>query len=144
MFPDISDFASDIRRAFDELDRHLGSRPGGEYIPPVDVFDTTEGITIVVDLPGVPAEAIRALVKNGIVIVIGDKPAPACGSDHAQFHVAERSFGRFARGVRLHGAYDASRARATLDAGELRITIPKIEERRGREILIPIETTQSK
>ena len=108
------------------------------------MFDTTEGITIVVDLPGVPAEAIRALVKNGIVIVIGDKPAPACGSDHAQFHVAERSFGRFARGVRLHGAYDASRARAALDAGELRITIPRIEERRGREILIPIETSQSK
>jgi HSP20 family protein len=144
MFPDITEFASDIRRAFDELDRHLGSRPAGEYVPPVDVFDTPEGITVAVDLPGVPAEAMRALIKNGILIVIGDKPAPPCGSDHAQFHVAERSFGRFARGVRLHGAYDASGARATLYAGELRITVPRIEDRRGKEILIPIETTQSK
>lgn len=144
MFPDISEFASDIRRAFDELDRYAGTRSAGEYMPPVDVFDTSEGITIVVDLPGVPAEAIRAIVKNGIVIVIGDKPAPPCGSDHAQFHVAERSFGRFARGVRLHGAYDASRARATLRLGELRITVPRIEDRRGQEIVIPIENSQSK
>jgi HSP20 family protein len=143
MFPDITDFASDIRRAFDELDRHLGSRPAGEYVPPVDVFDTSEGITIVVDLPGVPATAMRALIKNGIVIVIGDKPAPPCGSDQARFHVAERSFGRFARGVRLDGAFDASRARATLAAGELRITVPRTDERRGREISIPIETSQS-
>jgi HSP20 family protein len=143
MFPDITDFASDIRRAFDELDRQLGSRRAGEYVPPIDVFDTPEGVTIVVDLPGVPAAAMRTFIKNGIVIVIGDRSAPPCGSDHARFHVAERSFGRFARGVRLDGAFDAARARASLAAGELRITIPRIDERRGREIGIPIETSQS-
>jgi HSP20 family protein len=144
MFPDISDFASDIRRAFDELDRHLGSRSAGEYVPPVDVFETAEGITIVVDLPGVAVTAIRAVIKNGIVIVIGEKPAPPCGSNHAQFHLAERSFGRFARGVRLDGAFDGARAEAKLDSGELRITVPRIDDRRGRDITIPITTSQAR
>jgi len=139
MFPDITDFAAEIRRAFDELDRHLGSRAPGEYVPPVDVFDTADGVTIVLDLPGVPSAAIRALVKNGVVIVLGEKPAASCSGEGAQFHVAERSFGRFARGIRLHGAFDASAARATLAAGELRITVPRVPERRGREIVIPID-----
>ncbi len=142
MYPDMSDFASDIRRAFDELDRQLGSSSGGEYVPPVDVFDTTEGLTIVVDVPGVPASSVRALIKEGVVIVIGEKPSTACGCEGAQFHVAERSFGRFARGVRLQGAFDAARARATLRAGELRIVVPRVEERRGREIVIPIDASQ--
>jgi HSP20 family protein len=139
MFPDISDFASDIRRAFDELDRHLGARPAGEFVPAVDVFDTAEGVTIVVDLPGVAATSVRALVKRGVVLVLGEKPSPACPKGPTQFHIAERSFGRFARAVRLGGAFDASRARGTLTGGELRITVPRVQERRGREIAIPID-----
>jgi HSP20 family protein len=144
MFPDISDFASEIRRAFDELDRQLGSRSAGEYIPPVDVFETPEAITIVVDLPGVPAGSVRAVIKGGVVMVIGEKPAPPCGSNHAQFHLAERSFGRFARGVRLHAAFDAARAEARLESGELKITVPRIDDRRGKDITIPITTSQAR
>ncbi|MBI2221681.1 MAG: Hsp20/alpha crystallin family protein [Acidobacteria bacterium] len=139
MFPDISDFASDIRRAFDDLDRQFAGRGAGEYVPPVDVFETPDGVTIVVDVPGVPAASVRAVMKNGVVIVIGEKPGAPCGCDHAQFHVAERSFGRFARGIRLHGAFDAARAAATLAGGELRITVPRLEDRRGKEIVIPIQ-----
>ena len=140
MYPDISDFATEIRRAFDELERQLGTRTAGEYLPPLDVFDTDEGLVVVADLPGVSPASVRALVKSGVVIVIGEKPAPACAEGSVQFHVAERSFGRFARGVRLNGAFDASRARATLADGELRIMVPRIEERRGVEIAIPIDT----
>jgi HSP20 family molecular chaperone IbpA len=40
--------------------------------------------------------------------------------------------------VRLDGAFDAGRASASFTSGELRITIPRLEERRGREIRIPV------
>lgn len=140
IYPDIGDFALEIRRAFEELDRQMGSRSAGEYIPPVDVFDGPEGLTIVVDLPGVPASSVRALIKDGVVIVLGEKPAAGCGVEGAQFHIAERSFGRFARGVRLNGSFDGAQARATLKRGELRIVVPRLEERRGTEIVIPIDT----
>jgi HSP20 family molecular chaperone IbpA len=42
--------------------------------------------------------------------------------------------------VRLNGAFDVGRADATLRAGELRVTLPRIEERRGRERRIPVRT----
>jgi HSP20 family protein len=57
----------------------------------------------------------------------------------ASFHLVERGFGRFARGVRLPGACDAARARAALRAGELSLSVPRIAERRGRQIMVPIE-----
>jgi hypothetical protein len=40
--------------------------------------------------------------------------------------------------VRLSGAFDAGRARATLSAGELRIVLPKIHDRRGQPRTISI------
>jgi HSP20 family molecular chaperone IbpA len=40
--------------------------------------------------------------------------------------------------VKLGGAFDASKATATLAAGELRIVVPRIEERRGRPIPIRV------
>ena len=141
IYPDLSDFAVEIRRAFEELDRQMGSRSAGEYVPPIDVFDAPEGLTIIVDLPGVPAGSVRALIKSGVLIVIGEKPCAPCGNEGAQFHVAERSFGRFARGVRLHGSFDGAGSRATLAGGELRIVIPRLEERRGSEIVIPIDVS---
>jgi HSP20 family molecular chaperone IbpA len=52
--------------------------------------------------------------------------------------LVERGFGRFARAVRLEGAFDGGRITATIRAGELRIVVPKIAERRGREFLVPI------
>ena len=40
----------------------------------------------------------------------------------------------------IHAAIDAANARARLRDGELRISLPKIPERRGREILVAVES----
>ena len=62
----------------------------------------------------------------------------SCRHREAAFHLAERGFGRFIRAVRLAGAFDAGNARASLTAGELRIFLPRIDDRRGREIRIDV------
>jgi len=41
--------------------------------------------------------------------------------------------------VRVEVAFDGSRVRARLRQGELRVVLPKIEDRRGREIAVPVE-----
>mgnify|MGYP006375163433 CR=1 FL=1 len=56
----------------------------------------------------------------------------------------ERDFGRFARAVRVHVAIDAAHATATLRDGELRVRLPKIEERRGRGILVAVSADEVK
>jgi HSP20 family protein len=71
-------------------------------------------------------------------LVVGVK-LTAKGLDAARrFHLAERSYGRFARAVRLTGAIDATRAQATAANGQLRVMLPRIEDRRGQVIAIPV------
>ncbi len=133
--------SDELRRLFDLLDGEAQSRgSAGECNPPVDVIETPGAIEIAVDLPGVNKDDVHVAFARNTVLVAGTKEPKACRHTDATFHLAERAFGRFARVVRLAGALDAGRARAALTAGELRIVIPRIEERRGGEIRIPIET----
>jgi len=125
-------------RRFRQLFGEEAGVAAGECAPPMDVMETPEGVEIVMDLPGVPASSLRLVVTQGTVIIAGRKLPAACAHREATFHLAERSFGRFVRAVRLSGAFDAGRASARLDAGELRIALPRIEERRGREIRLTI------
>ena len=79
-----------------------------------------------IDLPGVPAESIRVAFRRNTLLVVGAKVAEALPGS-TRFHLAERSYGRFARAIRLTGALDASRARAVSDGGELRVTVPRLD-----------------
>jgi HSP20 family protein len=91
------------------------------------------------DLVGVSADAVNVVVASNTVLITGDKRPGACEHcGQAAFHVAERVFGRFARAVKLSGAIDVARAEARLRDGELRVILPRIDDRRGREHRIPV------
>jgi HSP20 family protein len=128
------DIADDIRALFSELSASLPHEQraySGEWEPPLDVFETDQAVQILMDLSGVPKEAVRILFRSGVVIVAGEKSPPRGQPDQA-FHLVEREFGRFARVVRLSGAFDVGGSRATLEDGELTIVLNKVAERRGR------------
>ncbi len=72
------------------------------------------------------------------MLIAGQKLPGPCEDGDAAFHIAERSFGRFARAISVDGAFDAGRATATLAGGELRVVLPRLAERRGRQIRIPL------
>jgi HSP20 family protein len=135
------DFDRDLQRHLEWLDEVPTSTLAAvEYRPAIDVVETRDAIDVIADLPGVPAAAIRIVLAGGTLVIAGHKRPPSCGHRDAAFHVAERSFGRFAYGVRLSIAVDCGRARARMHAGELHVTLPRIAERRGRERQIAIES----
>ncbi len=142
IFLERRDLDDELQRLFDRLNTP-GDTAGApaDCTIPLDVVETTTGIEIVMDVAGVPAASVQVVLARSTLLVMGRKDPPPCAHQReAAFHVAERTFGRFARGVRLNGAFDAGRADATLRAGELRVTLPRIEERRGRERRIPVRT----
>jgi HSP20 family protein len=122
------------------LEDTSGPGAAGECTPSMDVVETSGGIVLVLDLPGVPASALTIGFSQGTLFVAGRKSPGTCAHAQAAFHLAERSFGRFVRAIRLTGAFDAGKATATLSAGELRVMLPRIEERRGGDIRIPVTT----
>jgi len=142
IFLERRDVDDDLQRLFNLLTTP-DNAPGttAEYRVPVDVFETVTGIELVMDLAGVSVDLVQVVVAENTLIVMGRKDPPACEHQReAAFHVAERTFGRFVRGVRLTGAFEVGRADAVLRAGELRVTLPRIDERRGLERRIPVRT----
>ncbi len=137
---DATDLADDIRDLFEDLaHRNTGTQPAysGDCHPSLDVRETEHAIEVTMDVAGVPPDAIRLLFRSGVLLIAGDK-APDTAPEPPVFHLIERTFGRFARAVRLGGAFDVKRASATLRDGELSITLPKQDERRGQAHRIPI------
>ena len=137
---EVGDLPEDVRRIFEELAStlpHDHRALSGECRPPFDVVETDEAVKVVLDLAGVPAAAVRVLFRADILLIAGEK-APTIPAGADTFHQVEREFGRFARGVRLDGAFDIERSRASLRDGELTVVLPKLVERRGQAHRIPI------
>ena len=93
----------------------------------------------ILDVAGVPAEALRLLFRGDVLVVAGHK-APTRLTSARTFHLVEREFGRFARAIRVSGAFDVAAARARLQDGELHIVLPKRQERRGQAHRIAVFT----
>jgi HSP20 family protein len=134
-----AELADDARRLLDDIEREV---PGAAAVnadcrPPLDVFETSSAIEVVVDVPGVPPESIRIVARRSTLLIVGAKLVPPTDGQ-ARFHVAERSHGRFARAVRLSGAFDIARATAAVRHGELHIVLPRLDDRRGRVFTIPV------
>ena len=135
--PDVTD---DVRRMFDELADALPAdrAVSGECRPHVDVLETDRHIEVTVDVPGIPATALRVAFRGDVLIVVGEKATPKTQAAQA-YHLVEREFGRFVRAIRLTGAFDAGSSRARVSNGALSIVLPKIADRRGRARAIPID-----
>jgi HSP20 family protein len=137
---DAVELADDARKLLAELDREV---PGvaalnAECRPPLDVLETATALEIVMDVPGVLTDSIRIAVRRDTLLVVGAKLSPPADMK-MRYHLAERSYGRFARAVRISAAVDAQKARATTSAGELRITLPLVVDRRGSMLTIPVD-----
>ncbi len=141
MVTDTRLLADDARRLLDELDRDVpgASLSSGECRPALDIIETANGAEVIVDVAGVPAAALRVAIRRDTVLVVGAKLAQTSPPD-VRFHLAERSYGRFARAVRVSGAFDAKRAKAIVAEGLLRVVLPRIDDRRGHLIHIEVET----
>ena len=139
---EVSELTEDVRAIFEELAATLNTEQrafSGECHPAVDVFETDAAVEIVMDVSGIPPEAVRVFFRSGVVLIAGEK-APAIAREPQTFHLVEREFGRFARAVRVNGAFDVHAGQANMRDGELTVVLPKRSDRRGRAHRIEIGT----
>jgi HSP20 family protein len=65
-----------IERA-ERLHRQFFHRAGPHWQAPVDVFETHDGLTILIALPGVELEHINVVLSAGVLVVRGERPLPS-------------------------------------------------------------------
>lgn len=105
---------------------HTRSDEGGTpaWRPPIEVYETEDGLVVVAELAGLDEEAIEVSIDDAVVSVRGER-TPLCDSNPRSIHEMSISYGPFAADVFLPFAIDAERAGATYERGMLRIDLPR-------------------
>jgi HSP20 family protein len=77
-------------------------------------------------------------MNNGYLTIKGEKKNEKEERDE-NYHLIERSYGSFTRSVRLPREVQSDKITASFKNGILKITLPKSEEAKKKEIKIKVE-----
>lgn len=132
----------EVNQLFERLaEAERAERPvsAAGWQPSADVYECAGNLVVVVEAPGLSSEALRITCKDQSLVVSGERRERRPNGGAAAFLCMERPQGRFKRVIPLDIAVDLREARAELQAGLLTITLPRVKDRRGREVVIPVE-----
>ena len=107
------------------------TRSQEQYItPPVDIYETSEGLVVKADLPGVAREGLDVRVENHLLTIRGKAAHVASGEPVYREYALVNFFRQFELSERV----DASKISAELKHGVLTLSLPKAEEAKPRTI----------
>src|SRR5262249_49363528 len=112
------------------------------WIPSVDMCQTSDGLVVRCELPGVPIDTLRVSALGGALIVMGERPRHQPARE-VKFHGRERVSGRFRRVIPLGMPINTRDATGVLRKGVLEVFFPKVPNRRGEEVVIPIKRMEA-
>ena len=115
----------------------------GEWIPGVDVYECRGKLVIAAEVPGIPPDSLRVSFRDRHLVITGERRERRPQASVASFHCVERPQGRFTRIILIDVAVDIQLAEAHAAGGVLTVTIPRVRDRRGREITIPVQREET-
>jgi HSP20 family protein len=135
-----------LRRAMDHLFddawvspmrwRHYTGEPLGVK---VDLHQTDDALVVTASLPGVRPEDVEVTITGQTLSISGELKAEE-QVEREQYLYRERRTGSFARQLELPVRVEGDKAEATFEHGLLRLTIPKAEDVKPRQIEVKVPT----
>ena len=104
------------------------------FTPPIDIYETEEGLVLHADLPGVSVETLDLQVQDNKLTLFGRVATPVAGE--ADLLHREYEEGDFLRSFILSDDVDHERIRATLNHGVLKVVLPKAPKAEPRRIQV--------
>ena len=104
------------------------------WSPALDLYESGDHLTAVVELPGMRKEDIDISLHDGTLTVSGERKRESNNGEKAQR--TERYVGTFRRSIALPTRVDASKVSATYQDGILKVTLPKAEEAKPKQIKV--------
>lgn len=109
------------------------TRNQARYVaPPVDIYETPDGLVVVADMPGVTQEELDVRVENNMLTMRGQ----ARHTFHGDRRHHEYDLVNFFRQFELHEQVDQQRISADLQGGVLTLHLPKAEAVKPRRIIV--------
>lgn len=110
------------------------TRSSQRYIsPPVDIFETDDGLTLVADVPGLDDKSLEINVDKGILTIEGKAPAGRGDLLYREFSMAG-----YWRQFQVPETLDAGKAKAEIKNGVLTLHLPKVEAAKPKRIEITV------
>ena len=109
-----------------------------EWLPSVDISETEDKLLIKAELPGLEAEDVNVSISGDILTIKGEKKKEEEEKDE-HHHYVERYSGSFQRVFQLPTAVKGDKVEATFEKGVLKVTLPKVEEAKKKEIEIKVK-----
>ena len=104
------------------------------WSPALDLYQSTDNIVAVVELPGMRKEDIEISLNDGTLTISGERQRETTNGEKAER--TERYVGTFRRSIALPTRVDASKVNAAYRDGILTVTLPKAEEVRPKQIQV--------
>lgn len=98
--------------------------PAIDFMPAINVKETNEAFDISVEVAGLKPEEIEVTLTGDILSIKGEKKEEK-EETKGDYHLTERSFGKFSRSFRLPAKVDRAKLEAKCKDGVLYLTLPK-------------------
>ena len=134
------DLRNDMNRVFDTFRSNgpTSEAPSlAKWRPAVDIAENDNEYIINADLPGINREDLGVTVDDGRLTLRGER-RQVSEENNESVHRVERVYGTFTRTFDLPGAVNADRIEATYRDGVLKVTVPKAEEAKPKQIEVKI------
>jgi HSP20 family protein len=109
-----------------------------EWLPAVDVAETKNEIVVNVEIPGMDSKEFDISLSEGKLTVKGEKKQDRVEKEE-NYHLTERRYGTFRRSILLPQEVECDKISASYKGGILKITLPKSEGAKKKEIKIKVE-----
>ncbi len=109
-----------------------------DWRPPVDIYETGEGIVLKIELPGVNKDDVSVEVKDNVLTIKGERLLDPAIKDESYYR-KERSFGKFNRSFSLQELIKPDLIKASFKDGVLTVEIPRPEEEKPKQVTVNID-----
>jgi HSP20 family protein len=141
-FSELRNLQEDFSRIFSStVPRFLGNEEGllgGAWSPSVDIYEDQNAIVLEADLPGLKAGDFNISIENYKLTLTGERKFEK-ESKGDNWHRVERSYGSFTRAFTLPSTVNVEEVNAEFKDGVLRVTLPKREEVKARQIQVQVK-----
>jgi len=122
---------------FSEFDKFFEEWNGTQqgFVPALDVYQDKEHVVVETQLPGVNPENVTISIENDVLTIEG-KAEKKSEVDEKNYYRKEIRSGSFHRAVALPTSVAGEKASAEYTGGVLKITIPKEERAKPKQIKI--------
>lgn len=103
--------------------------------PSVNLTEDKENYYIRAELPGIQKDDLDIEATGNNISISGERKIPSL-EEGARYHRREREAGKFSRVVGLPGDVDSGKVSAALKNGILKLTVPKAEKAKPKQISI--------